>query len=51
MSMVLGGTLMVICDLVARTIITDGELPVGAITAIIGAPFFAYIYFYGGGER
>lgn len=45
MSIVLGGALMVITDLVARTIISPSELPVGAITAIIGAPFFAYIYF------
>lgn len=36
---------MVIADLVARTIIVPSELPVGAITALIGAPFFAYIYF------
>ena len=47
MSAILGGTLMVFCDLAARTIVSDGELPVGAITAIIGAPFFAYIYFSG----
>lgn len=45
MSVVFGGTLMVITDLVARTIISPSELPVGAITALIGAPFFAYIYF------
>ena len=47
MSAVLGGTLMVFCDLTARTVITSGELPVGAITAILGAPFFASIYFSG----
>ena len=47
LSAVLGGTLMVFCDLAARTIVTQGELPVGAITAIIGAPFFASIYFSG----
>ena len=47
MSVVLGGTLMVFCDLAARTIESEGELPVGAVTAIIGAPFFAYIYFSG----
>ena len=42
---ILGGCFMVITDLVARTIIVPSELPVGAITALIGAPFFAYIYF------
>ena len=45
MSAVLGGAFMVICDLVARTVVTPSELPVGAVTAIIGAPFFAYVYF------
>ncbi|MCL2857850.1 MAG: iron ABC transporter permease [Oscillospiraceae bacterium] len=45
MSAVVGGGFMVVCDLVARTIISPGELPVGAVTAIIGGPFFAYIYF------
>jgi len=45
MSAIFGGAFMVICDLVARTIISPSELPVGAVTAIIGAPFFAYIYF------
>ena len=45
MCIVFGGSMMVLTDLVARTIITPSELPVGAITAIIGAPFFGYLYF------
>jgi iron complex transport system permease protein len=45
MSFILGGSLMVITDLIARTIISPSELPVGAITALIGAPFFAWVYF------
>lgn len=45
MSAVCGGMFMVICDLAARTVTAPTELPVGAVTAIIGAPFFAYIYF------
>ncbi len=45
MSFVFGGCLMVITDLIARTIVSPAELPVGAITALIGAPFFAYVYF------
>lgn len=44
MSMLFGGAFMVICDLIARTIIPLSELPVGAVTALIGAPFFAYVY-------
>ena len=45
MCITLGGTLMVLTDLVSRTLIAPSELPVGAITALIGAPFFAYLYF------
>ena len=45
MSFILGGSLMVLTDLVARTVISPSELPVGAITALIGAPFFAWVYF------
>ena len=45
MSALLGGAFMVICDLIARTVISPSELPVGAVTAIIGAPFFAYVFF------
>jgi iron complex transport system permease protein len=40
-----GGCLMIVADLGARTVISPAELPVGAVTAIIGAPFFAWIYF------
>lgn len=45
MTAVFGGAFMVICDLVARTIVPKQDIPVGAVTALIGAPFFAYIYF------
>ncbi len=45
MSALFGGAFMVVCDLAARTVVSPSELPVGAVTAIIGAPFFAYIYF------
>ena len=45
MSFLYGGCLMVIADIVAMTIIVPSELPVGDVTALIGAPFFAYVYF------
>jgi iron complex transport system permease protein len=45
MSALVGGTFMVLADLAARTVTSPMELPVGAVTAIIGAPFFAYVYF------
>ena len=38
-----GASLLIICDLIARTIISPAELPVGVITAFIGAPVFAFI--------
>ncbi|WOV84626.1 iron ABC transporter permease [Sporosarcina jeotgali] len=40
-----GATLLIICDLLARTIISPTELPVGVITALIGAPVFAFIFY------
>jgi iron complex transport system permease protein len=40
-----GATLLIICDLVARTIIIPRELPIGVITAFIGAPVFSYIFY------
>jgi len=45
MSAALGGTFMVIADTLARTVMSPVELPVGAITAVIGAPFFGYVFF------
>lgn len=50
-SALFGGSFMVIADLIARTIISPSELPVGAVTALIGAPFFGYIYFSGRKRR
>jgi len=38
-----GAAFMVAADLVARTVIAPSELPVGAITALCGGPFFIYV--------
>ena len=38
-----GAIFIVVADLLARTILTPGEIPVGIITALIGAPFFLYL--------
>jgi iron complex transport system permease protein len=38
-----GAAFVIIADTVARTIIAPRELPVGAITALIGAPLFIYL--------
>lgn len=43
-SFVVGGVLMVATDTVARTVVSPSELPVGAVTALLGAPFFFCIY-------
>lgn len=40
-----GASLLIVCDLFARTIIAPTELPIGVITAFIGAPVFSYIFF------
>lgn len=38
-----GGIFLVFCDLLARTILFPTELPIGIITAAVGAPFFIYL--------
>ncbi|MFY4773588.1 FecCD family ABC transporter permease [Metabacillus sp. RGM 3146] len=45
LSMLTGAGFLMLSDLLARTIISPGELPIGVITAIIGAPVFAAILF------
>lgn len=39
-SALIGGTLVIAADLVARTVRPPGELPLGAVTAVLGVPFF-----------
>jgi len=34
---------MILADLVARTAVSPQEIPVGAVTAILGGPFFLYL--------
>lgn len=46
-SAIMGGVFMTLCDLIARTLTAPIELPVGAVTSVIGAPFFIYLYFKG----
>lgn len=42
---VAGGLLLVLADALARTIVSPSELPVGVITALLGAPFFLLLLF------
>jgi iron complex transport system permease protein len=40
----IGGAIIVVAaDLLARTVVAPTELPVGAMTAIAGAPVFIYL--------
>lgn len=41
----LGGIFLTLCDLGARTLALPREIPIGVITALLGAPFFIYIFF------
>lgn len=43
LSILTGSGFLILADLVARTIISPTELPIGVITALIGAPVFALI--------
>jgi iron complex transport system permease protein len=38
-----GAAFLVLADLGARTLIAPAELPIGVITAFIGAPFFLFV--------
>ena len=42
-SALFGASFVVIADTVARTVIAPREIPVGAITALIGCPLFIYL--------
>jgi iron complex transport system permease protein len=43
LSLVVGAGFLVLTDVLARTIISPAELPIGVVTAFFGAPFFAIV--------
>jgi len=45
LSAVLGSILLLMADTVSRTIVAPSELPIGVLTAFIGAPVFIAILF------
>ncbi|WP_175705125.1 iron chelate uptake ABC transporter family permease subunit, partial [Burkholderia ambifaria] len=45
-----GGTAVMAADLVARTVIAPAQLPVGAMTALIGVPVFLWMLLRGPGR-
>jgi iron complex transport system permease protein len=43
LSLLAGGGFLVLADVIARTVISPAELPIGVVTAFFGAPFFAIV--------
>ena len=43
LSLIVGAAFLVLADVIARTILSPAELPIGVVTAFIGAPFFALV--------
>jgi len=46
-----GATVLVLADLVARTVMAPVEIPVGIVTALVGGPFFVWLLVSGGRSR
>lgn len=42
-SFLVGGMFLIVADIVARTVLAPTEIPVGAVTAALGAPLFIYL--------
>ena len=43
LSLLFGAAFLTLCDLLARTVSSPAELPIGVITAFFGAPFFVIL--------
>jgi iron complex transport system permease protein len=43
LSMLFGGAFLVVCDLLARLVLAPSEIPIGVVTAFLGAPFFVLV--------
>ncbi|MCX7806578.1 MAG: iron ABC transporter permease [Planctomycetota bacterium] len=46
-----GGIVLLVSDLIARTVMAPVVLPVGIVTSFAGAPLFLYLLLRGGGEK
>jgi iron complex transport system permease protein len=42
-SALLGASLLLVADAASRTIVAPAELPIGIVTAAVGAPFFLWL--------
>lgn len=38
-----GGTFLVLCDFIARTVLAPAQLPTGVVTSLAGGPFFLFL--------
>jgi iron complex transport system permease protein len=43
LSLLFGAAFLILADLLARTLLAPAEIPIGVVTAFIGAPFFAWL--------
>jgi iron complex transport system permease protein len=43
LSMIVGAGFLVLADVLARTVLSPAEIPLGVVTAFLGAPFFAIV--------
>jgi iron complex transport system permease protein len=43
LSLIIGAGFMVFADTLARTVVSPGELPIGVVTAVVGAPAFIWV--------
>ena len=43
LSLIMGASFLVLTDLLARTLQSPAELPIGVVTAFFGAPFFLFV--------
>ena len=41
--MLYGAGFLILADLLARTVLSPGEVPLGVVTAFLGAPFFLVV--------
>ncbi len=46
-----GAAFLIAADLLARIVVSGGELPIGVVTAFIGAPFFGFVLATAGRDR
>jgi iron complex transport system permease protein len=50
-SVLFGAVLLVAADLVSRTVVAPAELPIGIVTAFVGAPVFLWLLLRSGARQ